>query len=92
MRDLPGERRLLTLRAEAEHDQIHLTIADRGTGIPEAITYRLFEPFFSTKSEGLGMGLNICRSVIEGHKGRLWVEPNPLGGSIFHVLLPIKAR
>ncbi len=91
MRDLPGERRLLTLRADAEYDQIHLAIADRGDGIPEAVTFRLFEPFFSTKSEGLGMGLNICRSVIEGHKGRLWVEPNPLGGSIFHVLLPIKA-
>jgi two-component system sensor histidine kinase DctS len=92
MRDLPGDLRLLTLRADAEQDQIHLSIADRGAGIPEAVSKRLFDPFFSTKSEGLGMGLNICRSVIEGHKGRLWLEPNPQGGSIFHVLLPITGQ
>lgn len=89
---LPGERRRLTLSVELENDQIHLAIADLGPGVTDAIAPRLFEPFFSTKSEGLGMGLNICRSVIEGHKGRLWLEPNPQGGSIFHVLLPVMTR
>lgn len=86
---LSGERRRLTLSVELENEHIHLAIADLGAGIPATIAPRLFEPFFSTKTEGLGMGLNICRSVVEGHKGRLWMEPNPQGGSVFHVLLPI---
>jgi len=49
----------------------------------------LFEPFYTTKSEGLGVGLNICRSVVEAHQGRLWFDSNPLGGSIFHIALPV---
>jgi two-component system sensor histidine kinase DctS len=49
----------------------------------------LFEPFYTTKAEGLGVGLNICRSVIEAHRGRLWHQPRPGGGSEFHVRLPL---
>lgn len=92
MRDIALENRLLTLTATVEDDQMHLCIADRGQGISAEVASRLFEPFFTTKTEGMGMGLNICRSVIEGHKGRLWIEPNPEGGSIFHILLPTKRR
>jgi two-component system sensor histidine kinase DctS len=92
MRDIVPERRQLTATVTFEDDQVHLSIADRGTGIPTDLVARLFEPFFTTKAEGMGMGLNICRSVVEGHKGRLWAEPNPDGGSIFHVLLPTKRR
>ena len=65
-----------------------LRIADRGAGIDSAIADKLFAPFFTTKDEGMGMGLNICRSVVEFHGGRLWVEPNPEGGSIFSFTLP----
>jgi len=92
MRDVAPERRLLVIAAECKDDQVHLQVADRGHGIPEEVAARLFEPFFTTKPEGMGMGLNICRSVVEGHKGRLWLEPNPAGGSIVHVLLPTRRR
>ncbi len=92
MRDVVPELRQLTVTVTFEDDQLHLTVADRGTGIPTDLVARLFEPFFTTKAEGMGMGLNICRSVVEGHKGRLWAEANPDGGSIFHVLLPTKRR
>lgn len=65
---------------------IEIAVHDRGYGLdnPE----RLFEPFYSTKSEGLGMGLNICRTIIESHHGRLWADPNPDGGTIFRFTLP----
>jgi two-component system, LuxR family, sensor histidine kinase DctS len=92
MRDVATARRILTVAAQREDDQVHLCIADHGTGIPDDVAARLFEPFFTTKSEGMGMGLNICRSVVEGHKGRLWIEPNPDGGTVVHVLLPTKRR
>lgn len=92
MRDIAPAQRTLTLSARREDEQVHLSIADRGHGIAADVAARLFEPFFTTKTEGMGMGLNICRSVVEGHQGRLWIEPNPAGGSIVHVLLPIKRR
>ncbi|WP_041683016.1 PAS domain-containing sensor histidine kinase [Pusillimonas sp. T7-7] len=65
---------------------IEIAVIDRGHGLrdPE----RLFEPFYSTKSEGLGMGLNICRTIIESHHGRLWASANPEGGTIFRFTLP----
>lgn len=69
------------------HEQhIEVAVVDRGHGLPEP--ERLFEPFFSTKSQGLGMGLNICRTIIESHHGRLWADPNPAGGTIFRFTLP----
>jgi len=65
---------------------LEIAVIDRGHGLrdPE----RLFEPFYSTKSEGLGMGLNICRTIIESHHGRLWADQNPEGGTIFRFTLP----
>jgi two-component system, LuxR family, sensor histidine kinase DctS len=92
MRGLPPERRILIVSVAYDDNQVGLHISDRGHGIPAEVAARLFEPFFTTKPEGMGMGLNICRSVVEGHKGRLWIEPHPDGGSIVHVLLPIKRR
>ena len=69
------------------HDnQIEVAVTDRGHGLSEP--ERLFEPFFSTKSEGLGMGLNICRTIIESHHGRLWAVSNPEGGTTFRFTLP----
>ena len=62
-------------------------IIDRGHGIPDAVAGELFSPFFTTKDKG--MGLNICRSIVEMHEGRLWFTANPDGGSIFHFTLPL---
>jgi two-component system sensor histidine kinase DctS len=84
------EQRILNLTVAAGYDDnggIHLTLCDHGHGIPEAMAERLFEPFFSTKSEGMGMGLNICRSIVESHQGRLWFTANPGGGTCFHLQL-----
>ena len=65
---------------------IEVAVIDRGHGLKDP--ERLFEPFYSTKSEGLGMGLNICRTIIESHHGRLWATANPDGGTIFRFTLP----
>jgi two-component system sensor histidine kinase DctS len=80
-----------SVNVSARHDQehLHIIVADSGPGIPADVLPRLFEPFHTTKPEGMGMGLKICRTVIEAHKGRLWYETNPSGGSCFHILLPL---
>ena len=88
MANTPPEQRLLTVAAHMDGKNIRIDIADRGCGIPPESADRLFEPFYTTKAEGMGIGLNICRSVIEAHRGRLWFEPRVNGGSIFHVQFP----
>ena len=65
-----------------------ISVADTGKGIDPATVDRIFNPLFTTKSNGMGMGLAICRSIIEGHDGRLWVTANGDGGSVFQFMLP----
>jgi len=74
-------------------DTVRISVVDQGPGVDEATAERLFEPFYSTKSDGMGMGLNICRSIIESHRGRLWVENNVesdgmIIGCTFNIGLP----
>jgi C4-dicarboxylate-specific signal transduction histidine kinase len=78
-------------RRSLQEGMAEIAVIDRGSGIPEENMSSLFEPFFSTKSEGMGMGLNICRSIIEFHQGRLTVEKNPesAGGTVMRFTLPI---
>ena len=76
----------LVVRVNLHDDQIEVGVMDRGHGLTDP--ERLFEPFFSTKTEGLGMGLNICRTIIESHHGRLWASNNPEGGTTFRFTLP----
>ncbi|CAA7615745.1 C4-dicarboxylate transport sensor protein DctS [Candidatus Terasakiella magnetica] len=80
--------RVLEIEVSAADGQALVRVADQGCGVPVEVSANLFSPFFSTKEEGMGMGLNICRSIIEAHRGRLWFEPNPKGGSIFQFTLP----
>jgi two-component system sensor histidine kinase DctS len=90
MRHTPSERRRLTVKlSQLDRQQMEIRVIDHGPGIPPEVEDKLFTPLFSTKAEGMGMGLNICRSIIEVHHGRLWVEANPDGGSIFIITLPI---
>jgi PAS domain S-box-containing protein len=70
-------------------DMAEFSVIDHGSGIPPELRTHLFQPFFSTKSEGMGMGLNICRSIVEFHQGRLLLEENPNGGTIFRFTLPL---
>jgi len=79
----------LTLQVSATRDNVLFAVADQGPGIPEEQQEKVFEAFFTTKPEGMGMGLNICRSIIESHAGRLWVESNQPRGCIFKFTLPV---
>lgn len=75
--------------SRGEQDALKVTIADRGPGVSAETTDRLFEPFYTTKAEGMGLGLNICRSIIELHGGRLWTTPRTGGGAEFHFTLSV---
>lgn len=83
-----SEKREVVVAVNRRHDQLEVSVADHGHGLGDLDPAKLFEPFFSTKSEGMGMGLNICRTIIESHHGRLWATPNPGGGTIFCFTLP----
>jgi signal transduction histidine kinase len=71
-----------------EPSSIVISITDTGKGIDPKIADRIFNPLFTTKSNGMGMGLAICRSIIEGHDGRLWVSSGDQGGAVFQFTLP----
>jgi signal transduction histidine kinase len=87
MRDV-SHRDPVVLSVARRGDQIEFSVADRGPGLSVEMESRLFEPFYTTKVEGMGMGLNICRSIIESHAGRLWVEANVPNGCVFRFVLP----
>lgn len=88
----PQERRVVTLSAECKDGMVEVSVTDYGHGIADKDREHLFSAFFTTKQEGMGMGLNICRSIIEFHNGRLWVDPNPAGGCIFRFTLPLETH
>ncbi|HEU0085255.1 MAG TPA: ATP-binding protein, partial [Bradyrhizobium sp.] len=82
-------RREITLTTSAlDDDTIEIAVADIGPGIPDELADRLFKPFVSIKHDGMGLGLSICRSIIEAHDGQLIAAPNPGGGAIFRFTLP----
>ena len=83
-------RRILTVTtARDESDHVRISVADTGPGLSEEIAASLFQPFLTTKAQGLGIGLSICRTIVESHGGKLWMEPNDGGGAIFHFRLPL---
>lgn len=87
----PAERTLTVTVAAAAADgdrAVQVSLQDRGGGMPPAVLDRLFEPFVTTKAQGLGLGLSICRSIIEAHDGRLWAANNADGGATFCFALP----
>jgi len=86
----PGKN-IIEVELASEHRSIVVRVIDRGPGIPPEKAEQLFAPFYTTKQEGLGMGLAICRSIIEFHHGRLTLEGNPEGGTIFLFSLPIES-
>jgi two-component system, LuxR family, sensor kinase FixL len=81
-------RRELTIAtAEQLGEMVEISIADTGPGIAPDIAAQLFQPFVTSKPQGMGVGLSISRTIVEAHGGRLWAEPNPGGGTIFRVTL-----
>ncbi|MBT8396942.1 MAG: hypothetical protein HKO65_05510 [Gemmatimonadetes bacterium] len=89
MVDTPMDRRNLVVRAgSVSGGGVKVDVSDMGCGIPDTSDKSLFQPFFTTKEAGLGLGLNISRSIISAHGGRLWFSRNPEGGTTFHFTLP----
>jgi signal transduction histidine kinase len=83
------------LRIDTQLDgdgNVLIAVEDSGTGLDPANMSRIFDPLFTTKREGMGMGLSICRSIVEAHGGRLWASPHPPHGSIFRFTLPTAAK
>jgi len=79
----------LTISAiRREPGYVEMIVSDSGPGLAPEIAERLFEPFHSTKATGMGVGLSICRTIIEAHEGRIWADGSPLGGTSFHFTLP----
>ena len=71
-------------------ETVEIAVADSGPGLAKQVANRLFEPFVSTKANGMGLGLSICRSIVEAHGGRLWASPNVPRGAVFQFTVPAK--
>jgi signal transduction histidine kinase len=90
MKDITYRPRVLTIKSETQPpNDVLISIADSGSGIDPKDIDHIFDAFFTTKSNGMGMGLSICKSIIDDHGGRLWASPNLKHGSVFNVSLPI---
>jgi two-component system sensor kinase FixL len=88
MEGMPTTHRRLALHTEKRDGAVVITVSDSGCGISPEIMSRLFDPFFTTRSGGMGLGLSIAHSIVETHKGSIWGESNPDGGAIFRFSLP----
>jgi two-component system, LuxR family, sensor kinase FixL len=82
------EVRELSVGTVVDDTNVLISVADTGSGIPPEIEAKLFQPFVTTKPEGMGIGLSVCRTIVEAHGGRLWIESNEGGGSVFRFSLP----
>jgi C4-dicarboxylate-specific signal transduction histidine kinase len=92
MRDVGGRENELTVSSSlVEPSSVLVSVEDSGSGVDKAIAQRIFEPFVTTKPDGLGMGLSICRSIIDAHGGRLWASPRVPHGTVFHFTVPTGA-
>jgi two-component system sensor kinase FixL len=87
MADHDGKRELTVATGIDGRDMARVSVIDTGPGLDGAVAERLFQPFMTTKAHGMGVGLPISRTIVEAHGGRIWTEPNPVGGAIFHFTL-----
>jgi signal transduction histidine kinase len=89
MKDAPIKDRIISIRTSRVENFAELSVSDRGSGIPEDKLKEVFEPFFTSKAEGMGMGLSIARTIIEAHKGLIWAQNRDHGGASFRIKLPL---
>jgi two-component system sensor kinase FixL len=81
-------QRFLAIRSHASGELVRVTVEDTGSGIGDDVAAQLFQPFVTSKQTGMGIGLSICRTIVEAHGGRIWFEPGARGGTAFHFTLP----
>lgn len=85
MTSCPSGQRQLDLRtSRTSAGQVQVSVSDNGSGLPTDHPEKVFQPFFTTKPQGMGLGLTVCRTIVAAHGGRLWAAPNPRGGATFH--------
>jgi PAS domain S-box-containing protein len=89
MASVPPDQRQVTIAERRRNQSVELSVKDTGEGIPPENLQNVFDAFFTSKPNGVGIGLAITRSIVEGHGGRLWVRPNPKRGVTFHFTLPL---
>ncbi|MGY0218053.1 ATP-binding response regulator [Endozoicomonadaceae bacterium StTr2] len=90
MRDAPGKTEGIRISTVTVNDEfVEIAVKDRGHGLAEGAEEKLFTPFYTTKSDGMGIGLSVCMSIIQTHGGKLWADRNPEGGTTFSFTLPI---
>jgi two-component system sensor kinase FixL len=90
---IDGEKRELTVTtAAAADDMVEIAISDTGKGLPENVIANLFQPFFTTKDAGMGVGLSISKTIVEAHGGQMRAEPNAAGGATFRFTLPAASK
>jgi signal transduction histidine kinase/integral membrane sensor domain MASE1 len=92
MEDTRGERLLVLRSRHGASGLAEVEVTDTGTGIPERLHDAIFQPFYTTKTAGMGMGLSIARSIADAHGGRLWASNNVTGGATLHLTLPLSAE
>ncbi|MET4482962.1 HAMP domain-containing sensor histidine kinase [Bradyrhizobium sp. F1.13.3] len=90
MKDMPAETRVISIRTSRMENFAQVSVSDRGHGIPENKLKAVFEPFYTSKTEGMGMGLSIARTIVEAHNGQIWAENRDHGGARFRIKLPLQ--
>ena len=90
MKDMPPENCIIRIRTSRVEEFAELSVSDRGPGIPEDKLKEIFEPFFTSKTQGMGMGLSIARTIVEAHNGLIWAKNRDHGGASFRIKLPLR--
>ena len=89
MTDYDSSERRLLIASQLENGAVRVSVTDRGGGVPEKNVEQVFERFFTTKKEGMGLGLSVCRTIIDAHRGKIWATNNGGCGATFHFRLPV---
>jgi signal transduction histidine kinase len=92
MRDTPSGNRIISIQTSRVDNFAQLAVSDRGSGIPDDKLKQVFQPFFTSKTDGMGMGLSIARTIIEAHRGLIWANNQDHGGASFRIKLPISTE
>jgi two-component system sensor kinase FixL len=92
MAGLAGERKLTIISRCLGEEEVEFSVWDIGPGLATASLEEVFEPFITTKSDGMGLGLSVCKTIVKSHGGRIWAEQNDGPGASFHVALPAQMR